>query len=60
MNLYKREPLKIRLSARRWGRVLLHIGTCLRRPRNAGWHLRCIARELRELCGMSRLFLCVI
>jgi hypothetical protein len=51
MKWHQRQPLKVRINASRWGRVLLHIGTCLRRPRNARWHLRCIVRELRELGG---------
>src|SRR6267142_5414674 len=43
--VFSREVIKLRLAQTRFGRVLLHVICCLRKPRSLSWHWRGIVRE---------------
>ncbi|HTL58281.1 MAG TPA: hypothetical protein VL361_21520 [Candidatus Limnocylindrales bacterium] len=40
--------MKIRLAQTRFGRVLLHVGCCLKRPGHLSWHWHGILREFAQ------------
>ena len=50
----EQEQLAMRLCRSRTGRLLLHLGATLRRPRNLRWHLRCMLRDIAKPPVRSR------
>lgn len=48
VSVWSWNALCLGLCRHRAGRLLLHAVAVVRRPRNVGWHLRCMIRDVRN------------